>query len=47
MLLQAENLHHSFTEGETENKVLQGVCLKIIRGETTAVVGPSGCGKST
>ena len=47
MLLQAENLHHSFTEGETENKVLQGVCLKVMRGETTAVVGPSGCGKST
>lgn len=41
-LIIIENLHKSFGE----QKVLQGVDLKINKGETIAIIGQSGCGKS-
>ena len=46
-LLRVENLKHSFVEGETEVRALQGVSLEARGGKVTAIVGPSGCGKST
>ena len=46
-LLRVENLKHSFIEGETEVRALQGVSLEARGGKVTAIVGPSGCGKST
>ena len=46
-VLQADNLHKRFKEGGLDVNVLQGVDLRILRGETVAVVGASGSGKST
>ena len=41
-MIEIINLHKSFGE----NIVLNGVNLKIERGETIAIIGKSGCGKS-
>jgi lipoprotein-releasing system ATP-binding protein len=50
-VLEARGLHMSFVEGVgaagLEVHVLQGVDLRIARGETVAIVGASGSGKST
>jgi phospholipid/cholesterol/gamma-HCH transport system ATP-binding protein len=41
-MIEIENLHKSFGD----NKVLDGVNLKIEKGETIVIIGRSGCGKS-
>lgn len=41
-MIEINNLHKSFGT----NKVLQGVNLKIQKGETLVIIGRSGCGKS-
>ena len=50
-VIAASDLHKRFTEGSGEAAVdvhvLQGVDLKVQRGETVAIVGASGSGKST
>ena len=50
-VLEARGLHMSFVEGVGAAglavHVLQGVDLRIARGETVAIVGASGSGKST
>lgn len=46
-LLCAENITKSYGTGEERHKVLNGVTVRIERGEFTAVMGPSGSGKST
>jgi len=43
--VRATGLGHSFHHGRA--KVLEGVSLRVAKGETVAVVGRSGCGKST
>ena len=46
-VLVAAGLHKRYTEGGLDVAVLQGVDLRVERGETLAIVGASGSGKST
>jgi len=46
-LLSAENIHKTYTLGQTSIPVLRGASLDVERGETVAIVGASGSGKST
>jgi len=46
-LIRLENVHKIYYRGELEIPVLEGVSLKIDRGEMIALVGVSGSGKST
>lgn len=41
-MIKITDLHKSFAD----KKVLNGIDLKINKGETFAIIGPSGCGKS-
>ncbi len=47
VVLQADHLVKRYTEGELDVQVLRDVSLKVLRGQTLAVVGASGSGKST
>ena len=42
-MLEVKNLKKSFGD----NKVLNGIDVKIEKGDRIAIIGPSGCGKST
>jgi macrolide transport system ATP-binding/permease protein len=46
-LIRLENIHKTYERGELKIPVLQGVSLRIDRGELIALVGASGSGKST
>jgi lipoprotein-releasing system ATP-binding protein len=46
-ILQAQGLVKRFHEGPLDVTILQGVDLRVARGESVAVVGASGSGKST
>lgn len=45
--LEIKNLVKTYTEGETETKVLKGISFNVEKGEFVAIMGPSGSGKST
>ncbi|MEC7264609.1 MAG: ABC transporter ATP-binding protein [Bacteroidota bacterium] len=46
-MIQIQNLKKSFRTEEVETLALNGVNLKVAKGEFVAIMGPSGCGKST
>ncbi|GLU43311.1 ABC transporter ATP-binding protein [Allomuricauda sp. NBRC 101325] len=46
-MIQITNLKKSFRTEEVETLALNGVNLKVEKGEFVAIMGPSGCGKST
>ena len=46
-IVRTENLSRTYGNGENLVKAIDGVTLKIEKGEFIAVVGPSGSGKST
>ena len=47
VVLRAERLHKSYSDGTTRVTVLQGAELELRAGERLAIVGRSGSGKST
>lgn len=46
-VIETQNIHKTFGEGELAVHALNDVSIKINRGEFTALVGPSGSGKTT
>lgn len=47
LALEIKHLFQSFGGDKVEKNVLYDICLKVVKGQTIALVGPSGCGKST
>lgn len=46
-MIKAENLTKVFSTEDIETFALNGVDIKVEKGEFVAIMGPSGCGKST
>jgi lipoprotein-releasing system ATP-binding protein len=47
VVLEAKGVVREFTEGSTTLRVLDGLDLRLLRGECVAIVGASGSGKTT
>lgn len=46
-VIELKDLHYSFHDGETMNKVLHGISAAFTEGKITLLMGPSGAGKTT
>jgi putative ABC transport system ATP-binding protein len=46
-IIEARNLHKTYSSGSVKVEALRGVDLKVKRGEIVAIMGSSGCGKTT
>ncbi len=47
LILEAENIQKSFTDGKSTVEVIRGLSLQVQAGEFVSIVGSSGSGKST
>lgn len=47
LVINTQNLCHSYGKGELRTKILHNLNFKVMSGEITLLVGPSGSGKST
>lgn len=46
-VLEAQELHKSYHDGDVTLHILQGTSLRVVPGEVVSVIGRSGTGKST
>ncbi len=46
-VIELVNLHKNFGYGDATTSAINGIDLKIQKGEFVAIMGPSGCGKTT
>lgn len=46
-MINLENICQSYFQGNTKINVLNGMCLKVKKGQKIGIVGPSGSGKTT
>jgi putative ABC transport system ATP-binding protein len=46
-MIELNNIVKSYPMGKRELRVLQGVNMRVVKGEMVAIMGPSGSGKST
>lgn len=45
--LAAEDIHLTYLDGNVPTKALEGITLRVDKGEFLCILGPSGCGKTS